>query len=464
MNRPKIAILGAGPAGVGAAFALGRKRAFDVTVIELRDCPGGNAGSFDLDGLRADYGSHRLHYACEPHILADLKELLGDDLLTRPRHGRIRLHGSWIRFPLRAADLATRLPKSFALGAAWDSLSKPLRPAPKTQNFATVLEQGLGPTICRDFYFPYARKIWGVPPAELSAEQAKRRVSAGSPGKLLKKLTAGASRFYYPRRGFGQISESLAEAAQRLGAKIRYGTRVSGLVLEKNRVTTVHVEHNGEFEQIEADHVWSTLPMTFAARLIYPQAPPAVLAAADALKFRSMILVYLTLETDQFSPWDAHYFPEESIQVSRISEPKNYSGTSEPSGRTLLCAELPCSPDDGVWSLSDDMLKILVCADLEKAGVSMAAPISNVTVRRLRFAYPIYNIGFEQAFQTVDNWLGSIEGFLSFGRQGLFAHDNTHHALAMASAAVECIDEAGTFDPTRWAMWRSVFDSYVVED
>lgn len=464
MNRPKFVILGAGPAGVGAAFELTRTRAFDVTVLEQRDGPGGNAGSFELDGMRVDYGSHRLHQACDPKILADLKELLGDDLLDPPRRGRIRLQGRWIRFPLRAADLALRLPKPFAARAAWDAVSKPLRRAPKNENFATVLERGLGPAICRDFYFPYARKIWGLPPDELSAAQAQRRVSAGSPGKLLRKLANSANHFYYPRRGYGQISEALGEAAQRLGADIRYGTRVSGLVAEKNRVTTVHVERDGEFEQIEADQVWSTLPVTMAARLVYPQAPHKVLAAADSLDFRAMILVYLTLDADQFSPWDAHYFPEETIRITRISEPKNYSQSKEPRGRTILCAELPCSADDAVWSMSDADLERTVCDDLDRAGLRVTANVANVTAKRLRFAYPIYTVGFEEAFNTVDNWLGSLEGFLSFGRQGLFAHDNTHHALAMAYAAVECTDEAGVFDPTRWAMWRGVFDTYVVED
>ena len=465
MSRPKIVILGAGPAGVGAAFELTRKRVFDVTVLEQREGPGGNAGSFEIDGIRVDYGSHRLHRSCDPKILADLEELLGDDLLSPPRRGRIRLRSRWIRFPLRAADLAARLPKAFAARAAWDAVSKPLRRAPKNETFASVLEQGLGPTICRDFYFPYARKIWGLPPTELSAAQARRRVSASSPAKLLGKLARrGADTFYYPRHGFGQISESLAEASQSLGANIRYGARVSGLAVANDRVQQVHIERDGHLEQLDADYVWSTLPLTVAARLVHPQAPADVLAAADSLGFRAMILVYLTLETGQFSPWDAHYFPEERVRISRISEPKNYSQSSQSAGRTVLCAELPCSTEDAVWSMSDEELERQVRGDLDQAELPVQANVSNVVTKRLRFAYPIYTAGFEEAFSRIDNWLGSLDGFLSFGRQGLFAHDNTHHALAMAYAAVECIDEAGTFDPTRWAMWRNTFDSYVVED
>ena len=472
MNQSKIVILGAGPAGVGAAFELTRRGLMDVTVLEQREVPGGNAGSFDVDGVRVDYGSHRLHPASDPKILADLRGLLGEDLLTRPRHGRIRLLGRWIGFPLKPLDLMLRLPKSFAVRAAWDSVSKPLRAKPKVENFATVLQQGLGPAICRDFYFPYARKIWGREPEALSAEQAKRRVSAGSPAKLLRKLANAvpglrsptANTFYYPRGGFGAISQALADAASKGGARIVYGASVSGLETRNGRVRSVRYERDGRVETIEADHVWSTLPVTLAARLMEPEAPPEVLSAAASMEFRAMILVYLTLETGQFTPWDAHYFPGEQIRITRLSEPKNYSATSEPAGRTVLCAELPCSTEDPQWSMTDQELGRAVCADLERAGLPVKVPVANVSVRWLRFAYPIYKAGFEEAFRLVDQWAGSVERFLTFGRQGLFAHDNTHHALAMAYAAVECLDDRGTFDATRWAMWRRVFETFVVED
>lgn len=156
--QPHVVILGAGPAGVGAAFRLVRDGKARVTVLERNSAPGGNAGSFDFHGLRVDYGSHRLHRAVSPRVLADLEELLGPDLLARPRRGRIRLQQRWIRFPLKPADLALRLPPRFALGTGWDAVSKPFRSEPTEDNFAAALEHGLGRTLCRDFYFPYARK------------------------------------------------------------------------------------------------------------------------------------------------------------------------------------------------------------------------------------------------------------------------------------------------------------------
>src|SRR5919108_4549548 len=115
-----LIVLGAGPAGVGAAYRTARA-GHKVVVLERAPGPGGAAASFELDGIRVDHGSHRLHPAIEPRILDDLQGLLGDELQRRPRNGRIFLEGRWIRFPLRPADLARRLPPSFAAGAAADA-------------------------------------------------------------------------------------------------------------------------------------------------------------------------------------------------------------------------------------------------------------------------------------------------------------------------------------------------------
>lgn len=126
-TSPKIKILGAGPAGVAAAYALSRRGGADVEVFERAPVAGGNSASFQIEGIWCDYGSHRFHPVADPHVLDDVKSLLGDDLLLRPRHGRIRLGGKWIHFPLKLQDALIRLPKPFAARLVGDMLLKPLR-------------------------------------------------------------------------------------------------------------------------------------------------------------------------------------------------------------------------------------------------------------------------------------------------------------------------------------------------
>ncbi len=474
MAEPHVVILGAGPAGVGAAYQLRRLAKARVTVLEQHAVVGGNAGSFEAGGQRLDYGSHRLHPACDPTILADIRRLLGEDLLDRPRHGRIRLRGKWIHFPLTPIDLVLRLDPGFALGTARDAIRKLLRQSVNTEDtFAGVLLANLGPTICHDFYFPYARKIWGCDPEELSAIQARRRVSAGSFGKLVRKVMnavpgfkpPGSGRFYYPRHGYGQISEAYATAARDLGATFHFGHPVTNLTRRSGSGEgwVVAAGRDGEVQTVNADYLWSTIPIPVLARAMSPPAPHPVAEAAAALRFRAMILVYLELPVDRFSEFDAHYFPGAETRMTRMSEPKNYAALEEPRGRTTLCAELPCAVTDECWAMDEASLGNLIALDLERAGIPLPAPPTRVHVRRLQQAYPIYVTGYERAFEVLDQWASSLPNMLSYGRQGLFAHDNTHHALAMAYAAADCLGPAG-FDQSSWKGYREAFATHVVED
>jgi protoporphyrinogen oxidase len=398
--------------------------------------------------------------------------MLGDDLLTRPRHGRIRLRGRWLHFPLKPLDLVSRLPPSFAAGVLLDSAGKWFSASPNgDESFASVLERGLGRTICRDFYFPYARKIWGVDPVMLDAEQARRRVAAGSLGKMIRKVASavpglkpkGQGQFYYPKGGFGQISRAYEQAATAHGAQILLNSRVKGIDLRENRVVGVRVGNGEGDKTFAAAHVFSTVPLPALVQMVDPRAPAALLAEASRLEYRAMLLVYLVLATDQFTEYDAHYFPEPAVAITRLSEPKNYGLRVAP-GTTVLCAEWPCSPSDAVWSASDTSLGERVVDALQTAGLPVRCAVRRVDVRRLAQAYPIYTRHYRQHFDRLDEWTSGIDGLVTFGRQGLFAHDNTHHTLAMAYAADECFADDGTFDRRRWEHHRREFESHVVED
>jgi len=474
MPEPRIVILGAGPAGVGAAHWLRKTSKAQVTVVEQNTVVGGNAGSFEAGGQRLDYGSHRLHPACDPEILAEIRDLLGDDLLDRPRHGRIHLRGKFVHFPLKPVDLMLRLDPQFALGSLTDMGRKALGgKRDEGDSFASVLLANLGPTICRDFYFPYARKIWGRDPDTLSGIQARRRVSAGSFGKLMRKVMSqvpglkppGAGRFFYPKKGYGQISEAFAAAAKKNGADFRLGSRVAKLHGPSSAQAPwiIELDRNGKTTEVTADYVWSTIPITVLARSLSGRVPDEVRDASARIEYRAMILVYLELPVDQFTEFDAHYFPSADVSITRLSEPKNYAVVAEPRGRTTLCAELPCEADDEVWRMDDAGLGRQVADDLARAGIPLPAPPVAVHTRRLRQAYPIYTRGYEGPFGTLDHWAESLPRLLTYGRQGLFAHDNTHHALYMARAAVDCLEPAG-FNEDKWTEYRKVFATHVVED
>ncbi len=470
---PRVTILGAGPAGVAAAHALSKAGKAKVEVLERAERAGGNSTSFQIEGIWCDYGSHRFHPVADPSVIADVKALLGEDLLLQPRHGRIRLGGRWIHFPLKPLDALLRLPPRFAASLFGDMLLKPFRKKDGgARSFSSVLYDGLGPTISESFYFPYVRKLWGLDPDKLAVTLAERRVSSGSVGKILGKMirmlpgmkgpTTG--RFYYPRKGFGQITGSMVDASQKAGVDYAFGSDILRIECDGSQVTAVVTKGPAGEQRHAADQVFSTIPLTTVVRLMDPPAPEAVQKAAASIRFRGMILVYLILKTDRFTEYDAHYFPEQSIPISRMSEPKNYNSAKGPNGLTILCAELPCDPGEKWWSMTDEELGRHYVQWLNDLGLPVKCEVLRCETRRIGQAYPVYDLDYQRHFEVVDAWLSTLDGFLSFGRQGLFAHDNTHHAFAMAYAAADCLKADGTIDRAAWAGHRAEFEHHRVED
>ncbi len=470
-----VLVLGAGPAGLWAAMRLRRDHPdIELTVVERERDVGGITGSFSRAGLSYDYGSHRLHPVTPPEIMESVTDLLGDSLLRRPRHGRILLEGRFLAFPLEPLDLIRRLPLSFSLGVALDGASSPLRRRPgEGADFASVLRAGLGSTVSERFYFPYAEKLWGLPPGELDGVQARRRVAAGSLGRMVRKalssLRGGGGRsesgvFYYPEGGFGSICEAAAERLATSGVRLMTGAEAVRVRPPGDRRDgEVDVLSGGRRETFGTDFVLSSIPVTSLVEMLDPPAPGSVLDAAAGLRFRSMVFLYLELETGRYTEYDAHYFPQADICFSRMSEPRNYSGAESPPDRTGLCFELPCWSDDAVYGMADGEVADMVLRDLRRTGLPEPT-VADVFTRRKARVYPSYQRGFSRLLADVEDYVTGLDGIATFGRQGLFAHDNTHHSMETGFAAASCLDRDLGWNSERWASLRRRFEEHVVVD
>ncbi len=468
----EVIVLGAGPTGLMAAWELARS-GHRVEVVEAGDRVGGMAGSFEIAGIRVDHGSHRFHPAAPAETRALIEGLLGNDLQRRPRNGRLRLAERWVGFPLRTGELLRTLPPHLTARLAADSLAttaRQLGPGRTPTTFAEATTARLGPTVTSRFYGPYADKLYGLPADQLDPELARRRIAAGSPLDIARRLVRArrptGREFLYPRKGYGQIVERLAEAAVEAGASIRLGERVERVVDTGDGVivSTGPTDRPGAEPPSEraAATALSTLPIGRLTSMLEPSPPPAVAAAIGRRRTRAMLLVYLVLSTDRYTPFDAHYIPGPETPVARLSEPKNYRDGDDPAGHTVLCAEIACWPDE-YRDHSPADLGALVMDGLVRLGLPPADPIE-VVVRRLPSVYPVYDLAGAEDRATIDGWLAEPGRVLSLGRQGLGVIDNLHHVLAMGAAGARAVAEDGSIRRDRWRADLAGFAANTVED
>ncbi len=454
MTSKHVAILGGGLAGLACAYEMA-KRGLRVTVIEREPQVGGMASSFeegdrnsvghsDSDYWSHDFGPHRFH-SNEKELMAHVVEILGDNAVWSKRRSRILMSGRLFDYPLELSNVLRNMPPlriaRMLIDYAWVRVIDTLGLVDyQDRNFKEWVEKRFGRSLADLFFIQYTEKAWGIPATEISAVWASQRITLLSLADTIIKTIfrpRNAPRtlvtdFVYPKLGgIGELSRGYQRRIEELGGTVHIDAPALRVHCEGRRVTQVEYRKDGDSHFIEADEFISTIPITDLARRVVPRAPEKVRQAIKRLGYVSIVFVYLKLDRERVTDDNWVYLPEKELTVHRISEFKNFSASAGPRGKTMLCAEITCRAGDEIWNASGETLEEIAVRDLTTSGFIQPGEVLESFVKRIPFAYPLYDLEYQDHLAPVLEFVHQLENLETGGRQGLFRYNNMDQSIEM---------------------------------
>ncbi|MGH3041499.1 MAG: NAD(P)/FAD-dependent oxidoreductase [Gaiellaceae bacterium] len=449
-DRRPHAVLGAGPAGLTAAYLLAR-RGESVVVLEAGREVGGLARTELRDGYRFDLGGHRF-FTKSAEVERIWHEVLGDELLLRPRLSRIYWRGRFIDYPLRVGDVCRKV-GAVELGRCLASyLAARVRAQHPAESFEDWVSARFGRRLFELFFRTYTEKVWGIPSSEIRSEWAAQRIRGLSPWSALRAAVAGngdrevrslIDEFHYPRLGPGQMWEAMAREVRELGGEVRLGSRVTRLRTERGRIEEVLC---GD-ETLAPDTVISSLPLRTTVAGLDPRPRDGVAEAARGLRYRDFVCVALVLRAADPFPDNWIYVHDASVRVGRIQNFRAWSPDLVPrADRACVGLEYFCFEGDELWSRGDGELVDLAAAELERLGLATRRVVERGFVVRVPKAYPIYDAEYSERVATIRASLEGISNLEQVGRNGLHRYNNSDHSMLTAIRAVENLRDGAGHD------------------
>lgn len=471
-NKEKIVVLGAGVGGLAAGYFLARTGKYQVTVLEKEPVIGGLCASFEHDGFVLDYGAHKL-YSVIPGVLDEVTSLMGERLLRLPKKNRLFLDGHLVDYPLKLGNLAKVLgPVRFlklGLGCAFQVVSGFFRRNPP-RSYEEYIIRRFGRPTYELVFEPLAEKVWGDP-ASLHPEMARTRLPASGGMDLilkllgLKKETAdtNAEFFYYPRAGFGDWPQALAEGIRAQDGEVLTSVHVQGLEMKAGKVAAILSKVQNETKRFDCDYLISSLPLPLLGRMVFGDKDPEFNRAVEGLQFRHLILVYISVKCPLVLEDQWIFFPQRNVVFSRLFEQKQMNPELGPADRTMITADFTAGEGSELWTASDETLAQQVVDGLVQTGlVKREDVLGSLVIRRQNF-YPRYDLDYAQKMKLVSDKLRQVPNLLTTGRIGMYNYNNSDHCADMGRFIAEHL-VAGEAPPEIWRALESRVADYKIVD
>jgi protoporphyrinogen oxidase len=441
-------VIGAGPAGLTAAYEL-VKRGASVVVVESDDVVGGISRTVERDGWRFDLGGHR--FFTKVQAVEDLwHEILPDeDFLMRPRMSRIFYDGKYYDYPLKASNALKNLGVIEAVRCVGSYAVAKVHPPKDQSDYESWLVARFGWRLYRRFFKTYTEKVWGVPVKDMPADWAAQRVKGLSLGKAItnallprrnqKEITSLIEEFQYPKYGPGMMWERCRDLVVEGGGEVRMHERLVGVHTEGGAVVAVTTQdRDGRSTTTRAAAVISTMPMRELVAAIDPPVPDEIRAAGDALHYRDFLTVALVVPLSASFPDNWIYIHAADVRVGRIQNFGSWSPYLVKDGTACLGLEYFVFEGDEVWSMADDDLIAMASKELESLGLVGASEVERGFVVRVPKAYPYYDSEYRDNVARIVQYFDTdVRGLHLIGRNGMHKYNNQDHSMYTAILTVD---------------------------
>jgi protoporphyrinogen oxidase len=442
-------IIGAGPAGLTAAYLLA-KEGLAVTVLEADPVyVGGISRTVRYHGFHFDIGGHRF-FSKSKEVEDFWTEILGEDLLTRPRSSRIYYNGSFFAYPLRAFEALHQLGIVESTRCVMSYIWARLAPVRAPKSFEDWVSNQFGKRLFGIFFKTYTEKVWGMSSKEISADWAAQRIKGLSlataignalfpprqPKDRSQIIKTLIDTFRYPRKGPGMMWERCTAEVQRMGGTVLMGRRATGCRYDASTgawaVTAVNA--HGATETFAAQHVISSMPIRELGEILEPPLSDAARHAAQSLRYRDFVTVGLILEDRNRFADNWIYIHDPKVKVGRIQNYKSWSPEMIPDPK-FCCYGLEyfCFEGDQIWAMPDAQLIELAKRELEQIGLCSAGQVTDGCVIRQSKAYPVYDDAYSLHVACVRQEIEAQYPSLHLvGRNGMHMYNNQDHAMMTA--------------------------------
>jgi protoporphyrinogen oxidase/predicted dehydrogenase len=435
------AILGGGPAGLTAAFVLGR-RGLPGAVFEADGTVGGIAKTIEFNGYRFDLGGHRFFTKLKA-VQALWQEMLGEEFLTRPRLSRIYYNGKYFAYPITAKDVVGRLGLVESTRCALSYLWARRHRKADADTFEEWVTARFGRRLYDAFFRSYTEKLWGIPGTEIRSLWAAQRIKNFSLGQAILTMlglrrdhvTTLIEKFHYPRLGPGQMWEAFATRVVQDGVPVNLNQRCVAIKHAEGRAQSIVLRQNGDVFEHAVDSVVSSIPLSELVLNLDPPAPPEVQEAARSLRYRDLVLVALmTTEPEPF-PDNWIYLHDPDTRAGRVQNYGAWSAGMVKPGSTCLGVEYFCFRGDEIWEMSDAQAVELATRELAAIGLIDPTKVVDGVKVLVPKAYPMYDVNYESAVATIREYLARFENIETCGRNGLHRYNNQDHSMWTALLA-----------------------------